>query len=90
MLTLHGHVLMTLVSQTTCLLRLFFAVPRGDRKKQFLLYSCTYSPAALLFSVWPVPFHCQFMYNYAALLVAALPVKVFFAVSFSSYLIVMC
>ena len=35
---LHGHVLATLVSQTTCLLRLFYAAPRGDRKKQFLLY----------------------------------------------------
>ena len=37
-LTLFGHVLATLVSQTTCLLRLLFAAPSDDRKKQFLLY----------------------------------------------------
>ena len=37
-LTLHGHALATLVSQTTCCLRLVFAAPRGDFKNQFLLY----------------------------------------------------
>ena len=36
-LTLHGNVLVTLVSQTTFCLRLVFDVPRGDHKKQFLL-----------------------------------------------------
>ena len=40
-LTLHGHVLATLVSHTTCLFRPFFAVPRGDCKKQFPLYLYT-------------------------------------------------
>ena len=38
LLTLHGNVLATLVSQTTCLLKLVLAAPRGTRKKQFLLY----------------------------------------------------
>ena len=38
LLILHGHVLMTLVSQTTCCLTLVFAAPRGDFKKKFLLY----------------------------------------------------
>ena len=32
-LTLHGHALATLISQTTCCLRLGFAAPRGDLKK---------------------------------------------------------
>ena len=46
MSTLHGRVLVTLVSQTTCCLRLVFAAPKGDLKKQFLLY--TYQTTALL------------------------------------------
>ena len=37
-LTVHGHVLATFVSQNTCCLQLVFAAPRGDLKKQFLLY----------------------------------------------------
>ena len=34
-LTLHGHILATLVSQTTCYLRLVFAAPRGDLESSF-------------------------------------------------------
>ena len=45
-LTLHGHVFVTLVSWITYCLRLVFAAARGDLKKKFLLY-----PFFLLFEV---------------------------------------
>ena len=56
-LTLHGLVLATLVSQTTCVLRMVFASPRGDRKKQLLL--CTtivYAHRSLSASVYEFPY----------------------------------